>query len=81
MVIFEIKTEYIELYKLLKVTGLCSTGAEAKYAITAGTVKVDGAKETRKANKIKAGQKVEYQNMTIEVRGLSEHPSPKNVCR
>ncbi len=81
MIIFELKTDFIELYKLLKVTGLCSTGAEAKYAVSAGTVQVDGAKETRKGNKIKVGQKVEYQNMTIEVRASSEQPtSPKNCC-
>lgn len=80
MIIFELKTEYIELYKLLKITGLCSTGAEAKHAVATGHVKVDGIKETRKGNKIKPGQKIEYQQMLIEVRGLTENPSLKKPC-
>ncbi len=80
MIIFELKTDFIELYKLLKITGLCESGAEAKYAVSAGTVKVDGQKETRKGNKIKAGQKVEYQNMTIEVRSIPEAGPQKTIC-
>lgn len=80
MVIFELKTEFIELYKLLKVTGLCDSGAEAKHAVVSGAVKVNGSKETRKGNKIKVGQKVEYQNMTIEVRASDDTKNEQSHC-
>lgn len=52
--------EYIELKSLLKVTGLCMNGGEAKAAISEGAVKVEGKVETRKACKIRPGQKVEF---------------------
>lgn len=80
MILFELKTDYIELYKLLKLTGLCASGAEAKHVISEGLVKVDSQKETRKGNKIRAGQAVEYQNMRIEVRGLSGETPKKIIC-
>lgn len=60
-------SEYIELKNLLKVSGLCSNGAEAKAAISGGQVKVDGKIETRKACKIKLGQVVNYRSQTVEV--------------
>ena len=59
--------DYIELKSLLKVTDLVETGGAAKAAITNGEVKVNDVVETRKANKIKAGMKVTYNNQTITV--------------
>lgn len=55
---FEIKDEFIELNKLLKVLGVFSTGGEANVAITEGEVMVDGSVETRKRNKIRPGMVV-----------------------
>lgn len=81
MLIFNLRTEYIELHKLLKITGLTATGGEAKQAISAGLVKVDGAVETRKGNKIKPGQRVEFQGSTIEVRQGPEEGVPPLICR
>lgn len=60
-------SEYIELKNLLKVTGLCDNGAEAKAAISEGHVLVDGKVDTRKAGKIKAGQSVSYKGKSIKV--------------
>ncbi len=60
-------TEYIELKNLLKVTGLCETGAQAKAAIDIGQVLVDGVKENRKALKVKPGQTVEFEGQIIKV--------------
>lgn len=64
---FEIRGDYIELFKILKILGLCDNGGEAKHVISEGLVKVDGQVETRKACKIKSGQKVEYKENIVEV--------------
>ncbi len=69
---FDLKGEFIELYKLLKLLGLCASGGEAKHAVAEGQVKVDGAPETRKAFKVRAGHSVEFQGETIRVRGEAE---------
>jgi ribosome-associated protein len=64
---FRIEGEYIELIKLLKVTGLCSSGGMAKIVTSEGKVKVNGAVELRKRCKILKGQRVEFEGNTIEV--------------
>ncbi len=62
-----LETGYIELVKLLKATGVRSSGGLAKVAISEGQVRVDGLVELRKGRKIRRGQKVEYKGSTIEV--------------
>jgi ribosome-associated protein len=64
---FTLTEEFIELFKLLKVTGLCESGGAAKYAITQSEVKVDGQVEMRKACKIRKGQRVEFGGQLILV--------------
>jgi ribosome-associated protein len=64
---FDLKGDYIELIKLLKVTGLCQTGGEAKMAASDGLVKVDGEVETRKKKKIRQNQIVEFAGNIIKV--------------
>jgi len=58
---------YIELCNLLKVTGLCSSGGEAKALIADGEVRVNGQIETRKRCKIRVGQTVEFAGEKIRV--------------
>jgi ribosome-associated protein len=58
---------WIELHNLLKVTGLCASGGEAKARIAAGEVRVDGAEELRKRCKILAGQVVEFAGQRLRV--------------
>ncbi len=65
---FSLKEEFIELFKLLKVTGLCESGGAAKYAISEGQVKVNGAPEMRKAFKVRAGSRVEWEGKHILVK-------------
>ena len=62
---FTLSTEFIELFKLLKVTGLCESGGAAKCAVSQAEVKVDGKVETRKACKIRKGQQVEFGGQII----------------
>ncbi|MFH1801023.1 MAG: RNA-binding S4 domain-containing protein [Candidatus Omnitrophota bacterium] len=66
-IFFTLTTEYIKLFKLLKVTGLCESGGMAKCAVSQSEVKVDGQVETRKACKIRRGQRVEFGGETIVV--------------
>ena len=62
-----LETGYIELVKLIKATGLCSSGGMAKVAVSEGQVLVDGAVELRRGRKIRHGQRVEFEGNTIEV--------------
>jgi ribosome-associated protein len=64
--------EYIELHKLLKFMGVAESGAEAKALVAAGQVNVDGAREERKACKIRAGQVVETGEARITVAAAAE---------
>jgi ribosome-associated protein len=64
---FKLENEYIELMKLLKVTGLCGSGGMAKVVTTEGRVKVDGVVELRKGCKIRKGQTVEFEGNIIEL--------------
>lgn len=67
MIRFNLRGDYIELNKLLKVTNLCPSGGAANQTITTGVVKVDGQPETRKGCKIRAGQQVELGGNVISV--------------
>ena len=64
---FEILDDYIPLNKLLKASGLCQSGGTAKFAIESGAVQVDGKVEYRKRRKIRNGQKVKFEDTSIEV--------------
>jgi len=55
----------VELYKVLKFEGLCASGGEAKAAVDAGLVKVNGVVETQKRKKIHAGDKITFANETL----------------
>ncbi len=59
--------EYIELNHLLKLAGFASSGGGGSALIVQGLVKVDGKPESRKRNKIRAGQIVRYGNARIFV--------------
>ena len=63
----EINREPIELYKILKFEGLASSGAEAKIMIDNGLIKVNGQTETRKRNKIVAGDILELEQEQFKI--------------
>lgn len=63
----KIDKEYIELYKLLKLLGICESGARAKIDIEEGFVSVDGEVEYRKRCKIRPGQLVQIDDHNIVV--------------
>ena len=72
MTIFEITSEPIELYKILKSENLVESGGAAKHVVAEGEVLVNGEVETRKRKKIISGDVVEYAGHTITVKLVKE---------
>ena len=65
---FELKDEYIELFKLIKVLDLVDTGAQAKMLVADGYVERNGEVETRKRAKILKGESLTIGgDVTIEI--------------
>lgn len=64
---FTLRDEYIELHNLLKLAGVTDSGGQGKALVAAGAVQVDDAPESRKTAKIRAGQKVTLDGVTIHV--------------
>ena len=62
-----INEEYIRLDSLMKFSGLCNSGGRAKYLIQNGEVKFNGEVCTMRGKKCRNGDRVEYQNRTVEV--------------
>jgi ribosome-associated protein len=64
---FELDRDHVELNQLLKLTGVCDSGGAGKALVASGAVLVDGATELRKTCKIRAGQIVQLDDVTIRV--------------
>ena len=64
---FELKDDYIELFKLIKVLSLADSGAHAKVLIADGYVKRNSEVELRKRAKIVSGDIIEIAEEVIEV--------------
>jgi ribosome-associated protein len=68
MMQFELKDEYIELFKLIKVLDLVDTGAQAKMIVSDGYVTRNGEVELRKRAKIIKGDNlIVGGDVTIEI--------------
>ena len=63
-----INKEPVELYKLLKFQGLCSSGGEAKAVIADGLVTLNGKVETQKRKKLVSGDCVVFNDIELQVR-------------
>lgn len=66
-VVFELRGDFVELNQLLKLVGACNSGGEGKMRVAEGRVQVDGTVELRKTCKVRAGQRVTYEGITIDV--------------
>ena len=64
---FGLEGDYVELNQLLKLVGLCGSGGIGKQIVASGAVSVDGRQELRKTAKIRTGQKVSVDDVTILV--------------
>ena len=69
---FELEGDHVELNQLLKLAGLCDSGGAGKALVASGAVRVDGAVESRKTAKIRAGQVVTLGDAEVRVRAGSE---------
>ena len=65
---FNLKSDYIELIKLLKLLGIAETGGHAKILVEEGEVAVNGNIEYRKRAKLKPGDEVEVLGEKIALR-------------
>lgn len=63
-----INKEPVELYKLLKFQGLCSSGGEAKAVIADGLVTLNGEVELQKRKKLVSGDTVVFNDIELKVR-------------
>jgi ribosome-associated protein len=57
----------VQLDQFMKLTGMVGTGGQAKVVIQAGEVRLNGAIETRRKKKLKAGDQVTFQGQTLVV--------------
>ena len=64
-----IETEHIKLDSLLKLSGLCETGGEAKIVINEGLVSVNGEVCPMRGKKIRPGDRVSFDGVLLEVEG------------
>ncbi len=67
MIQFQLTTEYIELFKLLKIVNLASTGGHAKLMIEDGEVQLNNQQENRKRAKLKKGDIITVGDQSIEI--------------
>ena len=59
--------EFIELNKLLKLLRMVGSGGEANSRIENGEVMVNGVMETRKRNKLRPGDVVLFQGISVTI--------------
>lgn len=62
-----ITTEYIKLQDLLKFSGAAETGGEAKEAIQAGEVRVNGEVCTMRGKKLRPGDRADWNGTRLVV--------------
>ena len=64
----KLRDEYTKLGQALKAAGLVESGADAKYVISDGKVKVNGQVEYQRGKKLHDGDVVEYNGNTINIK-------------
>ena len=67
---FELDRDFVELNQLLKLAGLCDSGAAGQQLVASGAVRVDGEVELRKTAKLRAGQVVTLDDVAIRIVAL-----------
>ena len=64
----KIRDEFIKLGQVLKAAGLVENGGEAKEAVQAGEVKVNGEVETRRGRKCVLGDVIEFNGESVLIQ-------------
>lgn len=65
---FELKEDYIELIKLLKLMGIAENGAHAKILVEENQVTRNGKTETRKRAKLRKGDVIEIGQWSVYIK-------------
>jgi len=65
---FKLQTEYIELIKLLKVSGIAESGGMAKEMVVNGEVLWNGKVDKRKRLKVRKGDQIRVRESIIHVQ-------------
>lgn len=69
---FALRGDHITLDALLKATGLADSGGAAKALIADGGVRVNGAAETRRGRKLRAGDVVTLGAVQVHLQAASD---------
>lgn len=64
---YQLESDFIELYKLIKLLDLVDSGGQAKQLIENGVVYRNGEVETRKRAKIRSGETIRIADVSISV--------------
>ena len=64
----KIRDEFIKLGQVLKAAGLVENGGDAKEAVQAGEVKVNGEVETRRGRKCVPGDVIEFNGESVLIQ-------------
>lgn len=65
---FELSSDYIELYKLLKLLRIAQSGAHAKLLIEDGEVILNNSVENRKRAKLRPGDIVKFGDTEVRIK-------------
>jgi len=65
---FELKSEYIELIKLLKLLRIAESGGQAKLFVENGEVLLNNEKELRKRAKVRKGDTIKIFDYQIVIK-------------
>jgi len=68
---FFLKTEYIELIKLLKLLRIAETGGHAKILVEEGEILLNGVREYRKRAKLRSGDVIEAMGKKIIIHATT----------
>ncbi len=64
----KIKDEYIKLGQALKLSGLVSSGVEAKVVIQDGEIFVNGERELQRGKKLHAGDVISFNGEEVQIQ-------------
>jgi ribosome-associated protein len=64
---FELTSDYIELIKLLKITGIAESGGMAKQIVENEEVLYNGVIDTRKRLKLRKGDQIKVHDVEINL--------------
>lgn len=63
-----IRDDFIKLQQAMQLAGICGSGAEAKYEILDGNVKVNGEVERRRGKKLIPGDFFEFDGERYDIK-------------